>query len=238
MSEIQSDTGNDSWGKWLFRVSLLFTLISAILFGLRDSLDIMIAAIVAGGLGMAFCSLDKIALFKGGSFEIRTLEREVQENSATIERIKSLALELSKPILGIIAAGGRYGGSYHDKEAGALQITDYLREIGISEGQIRNAMIDFNAYRVWDHAQNIEWSCRELSNETTEVLNSLKDYDRLFVSSPDTYRERLRELDLLDEYTEDAIRDYEHFLQHRELRRPEVWLKLRREQESMRQSDT
>ena len=96
--ETQSDTSKDCWSKWLFRVSLVFTLASALLFGLLDSLGIMVAAMVAGGLGMAFCSLDKIALFKAGTFEIRTLQREVQENTATIERIKYLAIGLSKRI--------------------------------------------------------------------------------------------------------------------------------------------
>ena len=232
MSDDQSE-GTDCYTKWLFRASLLFTLAASFYFGYRDATAIMGLAITAGGLGMAFCSLDRIALFKIGSAELRTLKQDVREASETLERIKSLALELSKPILGIIAAGDRYGGSATKMDATARQITDYLRRLGTSETDIDGSLEHYHAYRIWDHGQHIEMSCNNNNRDAIIQLQLLKSYDELFVSPPNAYRQKLDELNLLDEHTENAVRDYEHYLMHKELRRPDKWLNTREQLEAM-----
>ena len=67
----------------LFILWMGFTGFSALLFGLLQRPTEMGLSIVAGALGMAFSSLDKVALFKGGSFELHTLRNKVEENAVT-----------------------------------------------------------------------------------------------------------------------------------------------------------
>lgn len=243
MSETPSEDDKDSWTKWLFRISLIFTLGAPLFFGVQGEFSIMTVAVAAGAIGMVFCSLGKIALFKAGfkdgAIEIQTFKDALRENTETIERIKALAAALSKPLLGMIAAGERYGGRPAEKEIVAGHITNYLDKIGCSQSQVEDAMSEYYVYRIWDHAQHIEWSCEGAPNsKITTALESLKDSSRFFVSMPEVYREKLRELNLLDKYSVDAIDDYEHFIQHKKLRRPDVWLKPRREQEEMMRGDT
>ena len=227
MNELDTSTKSDRWTRYLFRGSLIFTLASALLFGFLELPVEMGLGVTAGALGMAFSSLDKIAWFKGGSFELRTLRKEVEESAATLRTVKSLAAALSRPLLDMIAAEGRYGGSAGAKETTADRITDYLRELGLQESEIREARSEFNTYRLWDHGQHIEWSCRGLTNEQAHALQELKDYKELYLSPPDVYRQKLSELGLLDEQVEEAIKDYEYYIEHKRLRRPEVWLKNR-----------
>ena len=66
-----------------------------------------------------------------------------------------------------------------------------------------------------------------MTNEQAQALQELKDYKQLYLSPPDVYRQKLSELGLLDEQAEEAIKDYEYYIEHKRLRRPEMWLKKR-----------
>ena len=227
MNDLKNNTKPDDWTRWLFRSSLIFTLVSALLFGLRGMPTEMGLGILAGFLGMAFSSLDKIEHFKGGSFELRTLKRDLEANAAALRTVKYLAVALSRPLLGMVAAEGRYGGPSGYKEATANKIINNLRELGLEESDIEEARSDFLAYQLWDHGQHIEWACPKLTIEQREALSEMKDYGRLYIEPPAAYRRKLEEWDLLDEQVEEAIKDYEYFIEHKRMRRPEMWLKKR-----------
>ena len=95
--------------KIVFWISFLFSLIVSFYFGYIDKLGAMSLSVVGGAIGMAFANLDKFTKIKGAGFEAE-LKKAVNEAYATTDSLKDLSANFAKPILAIIAEGGRWGG--------------------------------------------------------------------------------------------------------------------------------
>jgi hypothetical protein len=86
----------------------------------------------------------------------------------------------------------------------------------------------YDAYRTFDHGFHIRNRlARKLTETERERFDSLRRYEELWIASSTEFMRVLKELDLLDDEAEDAVKDYEFFLKRRTLRRPDIWLKER-----------
>jgi hypothetical protein len=208
-----------------FLACAVFTLGAALLFGLLARSYEMGLAIVAGGIVMTFLRLDSIQLFKGLGFELRTLRQQVDKNAATIDQLRNLSIVLAKPIFGLLMGGGRYGGmAAADKIK--RELDESLRKLDLTKEQLLEANSVYNAFRTWDHSFHIAKRLpRNLTAEEHARFNRLAQdhYNDLWIAPPADFRRELSAMGLLDDEAEEAVKDYEYFLDHRELRRSALW---------------
>jgi hypothetical protein len=206
-----------------FPICVLFTLIAPLIFGLRNQPTEMGPSIVAGCISMIFFRLDSIQSFKGLGFELRILRQQLNRNAATIEQLQNLSVILARPVLGLLIGAGRFGGMADTRKT-VEELNASLRLMGMSEKQVEEANSIYNAYMTWDHGFHVQRRLpKQLGGEARDSIKTLHDYGELRIASPQDFRRELAALDLLDEEAEEAIKDYEYFLEHHKLRRPELW---------------
>ena len=219
----------NSWNIWLLRGSLFFSLIATSVFGWLGQPAEMAIAFVTGSVAMAFSSLDKIDRFRGASFELQTIRKDVQRNTEDIDTIRLTAVSFARPILGMFAAGDRISLT-QIANTEVEDINMYLNSLGVDQDGLDRA----NEIRIkilhWDHGQHIEFQCwppKANRENAIEIIRSLRNDTLLTIAEPDLYRFRLREVGLLDDHTEEAVKDLEFLEKRRRLRRPKEFLQLR-----------
>lgn len=212
----------------MFWISFVFLLGASAIFGYLDKNTAMAGAIVTGCAGMAFGRLSQFSRIKAGAFE-GELRKAVDEAYATAESLKELSVELTRPILGIIASGGRFGGMGLRRKMEMRQGIDRsLANLGISESEITGAHEMFDKYFLCDHASRIDklMNTERKSNPALQAaIKGLYNYRDLSVAGTEEFRQVQESYDLINPELSEEIEDLDYFRRHGEFRRPAVWLK-------------
>jgi len=215
--------------KIVFWVSFSFLLCASALFGYLDKLGAMTLSVVTGAIGMAFANLDKFSKIKGAGFE-GELRKAVDEAYATIASVREISAELTRSILGIIAGEGRWGGmGLRRKLLLRNEIDVALAKVGLNNKEIAETHTLFDQYLLWDHGQaiiNLIQNSDKVDNEVRKSLNKLTNYSDLSVASPEEFEAIQKKFNIDDPEVGERINDLKYFLSKKELRRPELWIKV------------
>lgn len=213
-----------------FYSSLAFMLISVSVFGYLEKTAALVGAITASAIGMAFANLDKIARFKGAGFEAQ-MKEAVQEAYATTDSLRDLAIVMARAVSDILAVENRYAGIKDIHKLDIKKNIDcILRDAGIDDRKIKHAGRLFDAYIHFDHAKrlaNLASKTPDISDQAKQAVEEMAvfsktgDLDELYAASPVEFRKFLSEHDLKSKEIEEALEDYEYFVEKYDFRRPE-----------------
>jgi len=198
------------------------------------TLDVMghTGSLVAGFL--AFClllccaNLDRIAEFQASAGSITAKTRDVVERAETaISELQVLACQVSRLSLSLVARQGRIG-AYTDHETTEMveSTRDVLKKLKIKESDIHDALSDWYLTTEFDYAHCIIGRSFEHGAGDAQARG---DWEALRTGhirgrpTPDAIRDFLVRHNLMDSVRQEYLADYEHYIAHREHRRPDVW---------------
>jgi hypothetical protein len=213
-------------------IAFVFMLAAGSYFGHQGKSVEMGLAIVAGALGIALSNLDKFEIIKGAGFEAK-MRQAINEAYATTESLKKLATVMGRTVSDILAVQDRFAGIGLQEKLGAKkQIDGILEELGLERHEITKIGRVFDAYIRYDHVASII----ELLSKDPGIKDSLKtEAEKLAVFSklpytelpyavdPAKLRAFIEEHGITSEEILEALKDYEYFETHYELRRPNQW---------------
>jgi hypothetical protein len=211
--------------KFVRFVAWAYMFIAPLAWGFFSEIEFMSAAILNGFLLMAFAYMDKIKKFKGGGFEAE-LREAVTKAYATIEKLRSVAISLSEPIVTEVTMQNRtfqYIPLKYRYER-IQDIENSLRDLGVSKEEIEKTTSFFYSAFHEDHVKRI-------------VFAVLKDED-----APDPVKEALepyKEKDDLEDFEfknvagwseykpskviDELLLDLKHFDSEKSFRRIDTW---------------
>lgn len=216
-------------------------------FGLNHQPTEMGIAAGACVLGMMLCRLEYFAKFKGLGIEaelrevMHRAEQATDEAYAKAELLRDFAERVAAISLETLAKIGLVG-SFPDERKIVLrdEVEGILSELGArNEGVLRAARDRFeqilrlrhaNKVRdaaIIDHAQALNVNPREHFPDQLKALQStlsaMIDHERGIVPSIEEFREAIRRQGTLGLEVEARLEDLEYYIQHKHLRRPDVW---------------
>lgn len=227
--------------KVLFWVGVVLTIVAPIIIGIyfKDTSTSWVAALC--GAFITFVSkLDEISELSLGPVKAKMKEK-IDEVNTIIKQLRQAVTVTSQAALTDLMAGGFSGGMSLVKRLELHNnIIANLREIGASEDQISLAEKDWRKGVCLIYHRNI-----------ISVLEGRTPPDRLNPDTPDNKKQASSEIEGLlnfkgweaptpyqirsilarhsieDEATNSMVNDFEHFLEHNEIRRLEVFIALR-----------
>jgi len=198
------------------------------LFGKHKRFKEMGFSILAFCLALAFTNLDKFAKFKGGGFEaeLRTqeLKSAVKETYAALDQLKQLALALSNPIVEQVTVSGKLlvvAMPAKIRQVKTIEAT--LKKLGATDAEIKESCGEFYEILDTDHFRFVLVCLGEANSDKKEMFTDLY-YWKFDGWTVETLRKLISDSNLKEnDKSKEAMRDLEFFLEHRELRRPEIW---------------
>lgn len=185
---------------------------------------IFIVVCNAGVLAEITFSLSKF------SIRMRDIEKVTQQAQATIQQLQALATTLvSASLLGVMHAGRAGGLRYEESESIKVEAISMLKDIGATEEQVCTALARWHPYVEFDYAHYIlggPLGLKNVPNHLRKRLDELRGGGTRNRAKPDEIRQFLSDTNLLTEDRKELLADYEYYVQHREHRRPEVWMSL------------
>jgi hypothetical protein len=228
-------TAIDWWGKAWFVVFAIVLVVGAGYFGYREQKTEMGIAVVACLLVMALANMGQFVSFKGLGFEAKMREVTNATNLAyaTMEHIRAVAVAAARHLLALLAREGRFG-SLPDIERIRQrdEILGTLKSLEVPEKQLDAAEAPFRQFFLLLHVKkvlDVVWMRPSPNPDKTIVGFASHDAamkalaEPLPPASPGDLRTLYRTHRALDAEAEEAIKDYEHFLEKNQLRRPEQW---------------
>ncbi len=216
---------NQNKMKWLYLISgFLFlgaTLVSGFLW---QSAGLAGVFGVVGIILMFFGNLDKFTEFSYAGFSGKTRDL-IKQTENTLSELQSLAIIVAKATLSLVKRSGRMGG-YGDDEEEKLKkdLLVVLEEIGIPKDRYAEALQDWHQLTKFDYVHVILGIYHAPVGFDTEMLTERKDLSSIEdLPTPDRVREFLTKWGVLTPDREEWIRDYEHYIEKGEHRRPEKW---------------
>lgn len=156
--------------------------------------------------------------------ELRTA---VDDANVTMETVKRMAVSMVRPMLGMVAGEGRWGGMGRDKKAIFVNEMDQmLRKLGCVDLEIKKTHEIYDQYLLWDHGSAIvQKILPEIKGDKplTAQANGFMDFSKLYVANPNEFRAFIKANSIKNSEIEEYIKDLEHFIKLKELRRPDKW---------------
>lgn len=237
------------WWFFVFAAALLASLAAG--FALPDRKAILVAAVPGLLAAMAFTQLHRFKSFKGAGFEAVLTEARVtteaartageqaeavtQEAVATLAQLRATAAAMATATLDTLAYVGVYGSiPFHDKVEKKNDMLDSLRDIGCSTQSLGTASKLFDEMMDLQHAMRVRGAAAALWRDNQGGQRG-PDYDSFLnrldfglkitfgnAPTPPQYRSLLADEGLLNDDAAECLEDYEHYVEHRTLRRPDA----------------
>jgi hypothetical protein len=218
--------------KWFLTIIGILILVVGLVAGFYGA-PTWVMTISLGGLLvlLIFANLGQISEFKASGSGIEAKTREVRQVIAkaesTLSELQILARNVGEVTLSLVKRSGRMGG-YADSEQDKIKasVLEVLKKVGISEAEFPSILTDWNRFIEFDYAHFILGGSI-IPDTTSGAL--MKDWKRLReggiakIATPHDIRNFIIEHNLMTPTLEDYLKDYEHFLAHKEHRRPGVW---------------
>ncbi len=222
---------------WALLLGCILTIGLAIFFGIRRQPTEMGLIIGACAVCYFFLNIEKFAKFKAAGIEAE-LRTAVDEANATIEQLRAVATSIAKSSLSTSIAAPFWGGLPTSKRV----VLDYstiqaLKEIGVSSSQLDDAcdlwrrgmgIVFHNAVRsrmphqVNGHTVNLDATAEQ--KETGKEFEGLMEFKSWTSPSSTAIHDFLLARSMITPEIEEIIKDYAHFEQTSELRRPEAFV--------------
>jgi hypothetical protein len=199
-------------------------------FGVSKTYQPMWMAFLACGIFLFFANLERVLRLKVGpsGFEAET-RAVVNEAKNTIKELQDLSKIMASSVLGLVKRTGRMGGySYDDKEKIKGSTLDVLRNLGVSEEEIERVVIEskWHQFVEFDFTHGILGSSRIPKDLPAQYILEWQELCRRGLDNnpaPEELSQFLRKCGLLTLEARELIMDYEHYIEHREQRRPDIW---------------
>jgi hypothetical protein len=199
----------------LFYVAFAYTLCTPFLAFFNVA--VASAALLAGVVLIFACRLSELESITLGP--LKAVRAAVQEVNATIAQVRSVATMFAKPILGALNRGDM---AYLQKFALKDQIDSGLKALGLSDAQIMEAAEVWNKLLALDHVRMI-LRATGFPPIIAYATFGLIHESHLEAASPDVCRDILSRNRMQNPEVDAALEDYRYFLEHKSVRRPDVW---------------
>jgi len=218
--------------KWFLTITGILILVAglvALFFGAPNWL----ATIALGGL-IALLIAANLDLFSGFKFSESGFEAKMREATKVLTRAEStlselqlLARSVGELTLSLVKRNGRWGG-YADDEQDKIKtsVLEVLKKVGIPEAEFPSILSDWNRFIEFDYAHAILGGSTVPDTKSDALMQdwkSLRDGGIVKIPTPQEIRNFIIKHNLMTPTLEAYLKDYEHFLAHKEHRRPEVW---------------
>ncbi len=219
--------------KNLLSATAIIVLIVCVCFGLSRNYQPMWVTFFAFGILLFYAYIDKISEFRIDKSGFMAKTREfLKEAKSTIKELQSLSKIMASTTLGLVKKTGRLGGySYDEKENIKEATLKVLHEIGVSEEEIEEVVIDskWHEYVEYDYAHHILGGSSikpaDFPQELWPLWKEFREFGLDNIPKPAEITELLDKCGLLSEESKELIKDYEHYIKKRKQRRLEIWKK-------------
>jgi hypothetical protein len=213
--------------KWLLTIAGLVSFGVGLSAGWHDRLAVLVAGALGGAFLLFVANLDRISEFKATRSGIEARTREVLKKAEhTVSELQILARIVGEVALSLVKRSGRLGG-YEDDEAERIKsgVLSALKEIGVTEEEFDDVLRDWHRLTQFDYVLYIlGHSTVPRGFDDHRVIKewkALRSFESL--STPGQVRAFLKEWRLLTDERAEYLRDFEHYVERKEHRRPDVW---------------
>lgn len=215
--------------KWMLSVFSMLVIVTGFAFTYLGTYGVLWPSIFVGICFILIANIDQIESFKLSLKSVEARTRDViAKAEGTLSELQVLAQYVAEISLSLVKRQGRLGGYNDDEEAEIKnKILGVLAKIGVGENSIQDVLKDWNNVMDFDYAHCILGGSMIPDTRTQERIsnwNALRSGGLASVPSPESLREFLANNSLTNDGIEDLLLDYEYFRQHRQHRRPDVWL--------------
>ncbi len=163
----------------------------------------------------------------GFEFEARDI---IQKAEITIREMHELSKLVAQTALSLVKRSSRMGGYPEDEQETIKEnVLNLLSQLGVKKEEQEKLLSEWYEYTKIDYVLLIlgsqtpsKWA-KEEYQKWQEMRKDLKTNR----PTPAQIKELLKRNNALSELHEEAIKDYEHYLQHKKHRRPDFWLNHR-----------
>lgn len=213
--------------KWFLSITAISVLIGGLAVGFLGELAVMSAAMLGFVALLIAANLDRIAEFKATKSGIEARTRDViAKAESTLDELQLLARNVGELTLSLVMRSGRIGG-YDDDEQDKIKgsVLGVLRKVGIHEAEFPEILAEWNRFIEFDYSHAILGG-HLVPENAPNAMGEWKALRRGSVAdapTPNEIREFLTKHGFMTDQLEEYLLDYEHFRQHKQHRRPEVW---------------
>lgn len=214
--------------KWVLTISAIVVLVVGFVVGFFGHIGVLTYAFF-GFIGLLIAAnLDRILEFKVSGSGIEAKTREViAKAESTLSELQLLARNIGELTLSLVKRSGRWGG-YTDGEQDKMKtsVLQVLKKVGISETEFPSILSEWNRFTEFDYAHAILGGniIPDTKNEALmQDWRSLREQGIVNIPTPQDIRSFLIKHNLMTPMLDEYLKDYEHFLAHKEHRRPDVW---------------
>ena len=217
--------------KIVLTTSSLLSLVVAFAAGWHELNGTLLVGFLAFVALLFTAHLDQFEEFKASGTGIEAKTRAViTKAESTIVELQSLAKIFAETTLSSVKRAGRLGG-YEDEEEERIKqsVLEVLSQIGVPESEREMVLSDWHRLTKYDYAYVILGSHTIPQGfDDPAVQTEWKALRNIHqIPTPDQLREFLSKWGVLDDWREELIKDYEHYLANGEHRRPDVWRERR-----------
>jgi hypothetical protein len=227
--------------KFLFWVGVVFTIVAPIIIGIGfDDTSTSWVAALCGAFITFVSKLNEISELSLGPVKAKMKEK-IDEVNTILQHLREALTVTSQTALTDLIAGGMIGGMSLSKRLELHEnIIANLRAIGASDEQISLAERDwrkgisivyFRTIQVVLEGRKspntVNFETPKDKKQASHEIGELLDFKSWNVPTPHQIRSVLTRHSIEDEDTESWINDYEHFLDHNEIRRREEFIAKR-----------
>jgi hypothetical protein len=204
----------------LIAALVIIPVLLAIFRGWKE-MTVVAAAI---GISLCFANLDKFSRFKGAGIEAE-LRTVVNEAYAAIGQLKELGVSLSKPIVDEMAVSGRMFQYIHLKYKlqRVATIAETLKRLGATDMEIEEACSTIYQRVTTDHINGAVRTLQKVNPGKEELFKGVLEGNIGFLDKAWLEKFIKENALVMNEETEEWIRDLDYFLSNKKLRREDKW---------------
>lgn len=220
-------TADRRWRYAFYAIGIVFLTMFAVVSWQQNGPAFVL--LVAAALCFIASRLVDITKFKLSASGIEAELRDVLADAkATVVQLHFLAEQQAKFTLHLMQSEGRFGGGDPSmKSKMRAEILSMLRDVGLSQARIDEVTKVEHPWIAFDYSQ---WVTRRLTPPTQErsaewnaFFHGSSRRGVGYEPSPAELRAFLGEVGTITEDVDEKLKDYDHFVQTKTHRRPEVW---------------
>ena len=154
------------------------------------------------------------------------MRQVIEKAEGTLEaNARKLTVSLAKQQISMLVRANRFG-SYRpdEKEKIWTDILEQLKQMGVSENEREQAMIDVHRYANFDLYRQIVAPGNKIKagipTGFAQEWHDLSHRDIDHLPSPDTLEDFFKRAGIWNNPEKEALEDYRHYSQHKKARRP------------------
>ncbi|NOS82777.1 MAG: hypothetical protein HOP32_14465 [Nitrospira sp.] len=223
--------------KWFLTIIGILILVAGLVAGFFGAPTWLMTIALGGLIALLIAAnLNSFSEFKVSESGIEAKMREARQvitrAESTLSELQLLARNVAEVTLSLVKRSGRIGG-YADGEQDKIKtsVLEVLKKIGVPEADIPSILRDWNRFIEFDYAHFILGGNTIPDTKSDALMQdwrSLRDGGIVKIPTPQDIRSFIIKHNLMSPTLDGYLNDYEHFLAHKEHKRPEVWAERER----------